>query len=356
MAKPIRKKKKPMNSRVAVSGASALTLLAVAALLPSMPAVAQDACSVFEGKTVELVVPFDPGGGFDVYGRLVAKHMGGELGAENMIVRNQPGAGGLLATNQTWKAKPDGLRIQLMSTSGMLTAELGGAEGVGFKSGEFSWVGRVSGEPDVIAVGPESTTASVDDIMAISAARQVRIGSSGVGDIDYIEAQLLTSIFDLDANIITGFSGAPEVYTSLARGELDLFSSSLSAAQVAQAAGSAKIKWLFAVEPDPNLPELEPIAKFADAEDIPLIEAHAALVAGGRALAGPPGMAEDTLKCLREAFDRTMASETFLKESKDMKRPVAPIGGEQMQEMIGRLTSNPPAQYVDLLKSSYGGN
>jgi tripartite-type tricarboxylate transporter receptor subunit TctC len=323
------------------------------AALAATPAFAQDACSFFEGKTVELVVPFDPGGGFDAYGRLVAKYMADELGAENMIVRNQPGAGGLLATNQTWTAEPDGLLVQVMSTSGMLTAELGGAEGVQFKTGEFSWIGRISGEPDALAVGPDSGIETVDDIKKLASERQVRIGSSGVGDIDYIEAQLLSKVFDLDANIVTGFAGAPEVYASLARGEVDFFTSSLSAVRKAEKAESADALWLFSSEADESAPDLKPLSDFIDEEYLPLVKAHSDLIMAGRALAGPPGIAEDRLQCLRDAFDRTMQSPELLAESEQLRRPVAPIDGERMASMIGGLTSNPPEAYVELLRSSY---
>ena len=320
----------------------------------AVPAMAQTAdCSFYEGKTVELIVPFNPGGGFDSYGRMVANHMGSKLGAQNMIVRNQPGAGGLLATNQTWVAEPDGLLVQLMSTSGLLTAELGGADGVNFESGGFSWIGRVSGEPDVITVGPNSEIKSIDDVRAISKERKVRIGSSGLGDIDYIEAELMTSVFDLDSNIVVGFSGAPEVYASLARGELDLFSSSYSAAQQAQSAESAKIMWLFDSEADSDYPDLTPIGSFLEGDDLALVTAHADLVAGGRALAGPPGLPAERLACLREAFDKTMEDPAFLAESESTNRPVSPIAGAELADMISGLTANAPQAYVDLLRKSY---
>ncbi|KJS08907.1 MAG: hypothetical protein VR78_17120 [Hoeflea sp. BRH_c9] len=318
------------------------------------PAMAQTAdCSFFEGKTVELIVPFNAGGGFDSYSRMVANHMGSKLGAQNMIVRNQPGAGGLLATNQTWVASAEGLLVQMMSTSGMLTAELGGADGVSFESGGFSWIGRVSGEPDVIAVGPNNKITSVDDIRAISAERKVRIGSSGIGDIDYIEAELLTTVFDLDSNIVVGFSGAPEVYASLARGELDLFVSSHSAGQQAQSAESARIMWLFDSEADPDFPDLEPIGAYLEGDDLALVTAHGDLVAGGRALAGPPGIPAERLACLREAFDQTMEDPAFLAESEATNRPVSPIGGAELADMISGLTENAPQAYVDLLRKSY---
>ncbi|MET3662781.1 Bug family tripartite tricarboxylate transporter substrate binding protein [Aquamicrobium ahrensii] len=318
-------------------------------------AMAQDnACDFFKGKTVELVVPFEPGGGFDIYGRMVAKFMSDELGVSHMIVRNQPGAGGLLATNQTWKSKPDGLRIQLMSTSGMITAEVGGAEGVGFKSGEFSWIGRVTGEPDIIATSPEGGVEGVDALARISAERKVRIGSSGVGDIDYVEAELLKIIFDLNSDIITGFSGAPEVYTSLARGELDLFTSSLSGAVVAVKAESGKPLWVFDTEGTDVMPDVKPLSEVIDPQFLPLVEAHSNVIAAGRALAAPPGVDEARLTCLRDAFDRTMAGEGLMEESRKLNRPVQPLTGAEIDEMISSVTEGAPQVYVDLLKQTYG--
>ncbi|QJP14778.1 hypothetical protein G3545_14665 [Starkeya sp. ORNL1] len=315
---------------------------------------ADDACAFFKNKTVELIVPFSPGGGFDVYGRMVAKFMGGELGAANMIVRNQPGAGGLLGTNQTWKAKPDGLRIQLMSASGMVTSELGGADGVEFKSGEFSWIGRVSGEPDVIATSPGSPVKTVEDLKKLGTERKVRIGSSGVGDIDYIEASLLTKVLELNADVITGFSGAPEVYASLGRGELDLFSSSLSAAQVAEKAGTARILWAYGTGDIPGEMNVKSLSDVVDAKHAPMVKAQSDVVAAGRSLAGPPKIPEDRLKCLRDAFDRTMASAPLLEESKKLNRPVAPLSGQQIAGLIRGVTEGAPKDYLELLRKSYG--
>lgn len=332
----------------------ALPLVALASITAGEAMAQDNACDFFKGKTVELVVPFEPGGGFDIYGRMVAKFMGDELGAAHMIVRNQPGAGGLLATNQTWKAKPDGLRIQLMSISGMMTAEVGGAEGVGFKSGEFSWIGRVTGEPDIIATSPEGGVDSVEALKKISSERKVRIGSSGVGDIDYVEAELLKIIFNLNSDIITGFSGAPEVYTSLARGELDLFASSLSGAVVAVKAASGKPLWVFGTEKTDVMPDVTPLSEVVDPKFLPLVEAHSNVIAAGRAIAAPPGVDEARLTCLRDAFDRTMTGDGLKEESKKLNRPVQPLSGAEMDKMITSVTEGAPQVYVDLLKQTYG--
>jgi tripartite-type tricarboxylate transporter receptor subunit TctC len=346
---------KPMYSARKSANHTSLGLMALpilAALLAS-PAAAQEACSFFKGKTVELVVPFSPGGGFDIYGRMVAKHFGPELGAANMIVRNQPGAGGLLGTNQTWNAKPDGLRIQLMSVSGMVTSELGGADGVNFKSGDFSWIGRISGEPDVITAAPGAKIGGLADLEKIAAGRKVRMGSSGVGDIDYIEAWLLNDMLGDKVDVVTGFSGSGEVYASLGRGELDLFSSSLTSALAAEKAATGKPLWVFSAEGLPNRPEVKPLSEVVDARYLPLIKTQANVVAAGRALAGPPKIPEDRLTCLREAFERTMKSAPLLEEAAKLNRPVQPLTGAEMAALVQSITQDTPPDYLAVLKQSF---
>lgn len=331
----------------------ALSLMAALVVIPAASARAADECAFFKGKTVELVVPFSAGGGFDAYGRMVAKYMGDALGAANMIVRNQPGAGGLLATNQTWTSEPDGLRIQLIAASGMIAAELGGAAGVAFQTRGFSWIGRVSGEPDVVTTGPDSAVGGIADIAKIGGERTVRIGSTGLGSPQYITARLLAKLLETKGDVITGFSGAPEVFASLGRGDLDLFASSLSAAEAAEKAQTARVLWVFGTERDPGRPELTPISDVVDARFLPLIKVQAAVVAAGRAIAAPPGIASTRLECLRDAFDRTVASAAFLDESRQLNRPVEPLSGERVAELIRAATEKAPREYLDLLHGAF---
>jgi len=334
---------------------SALALVASFTVMTAAPAAAQpeEACAFFKGKTVELVVPFSAGGGFDVYGRMVAKYMGDELGAANMIVRNQPGAGGLLATNQTWNEKPDGLKIQLIAVSGMLAAELGGAQGVNFKTSGFSWIGRISGEPDVVATTPGGTIRTLDDVKKTGAEREVRIGSTGLGSPQYISAKLLEKILETRTKVVTGFSSTPEVFASLGRGELDLFASSLSTADAAEKAKTGQTIWLLGSETIPNRPDILPLEGMVDAKFGPLVRAHASAIAAGRALAGPPDLPADRLKCLREAFDRTLASEKFLAESRQLNRPVEPLPGAAVADLVKGASEGAPKEYLELLRESF---
>lgn len=312
-----------------------------------------DGCAFFRDKTVELVVPFSVGGGYDVYGRMVAKYMGPELGAANMIVVNRPGAGGLLATNQTFQSEPDGLQIQLVPISGIVAAELGEADGARFKSNEFSWIGRISSEPDVVVIGPGSDIDSLDDIKAIAAEREVRIGSTGLGSPQYISINLLADFIEAKANVVTGYTGAAEVFPSLARGEVDLFVSSLSAGLSAETAETAKILWTFGEEGIPDRPDVKPLSEVINARFLPINAVHGDAIRAGRALAAPPGMADDRLRCLREAFDRAITSEALTAEAAQLNRPVDPLPGGGLAELVRRATEGAPQEYLEILRSSF---
>ena len=325
-----------------------------AAMVMPVVAKAQTDCSFFEGKTVELVVPFSAGGGYDLYGRLVARHMGPILGAENMIVVNRPGAGGTLATNQTWAAAPDGLTIQVTNTSGMLTSELGGAPGVRYESAAFSWIGRISAEADAITVGIGNDIDTLGAIRDKAAERKLRFGSTGIGADNYVGAQIITMVLDIESDIVVGFAGAPEVFASMSRAEVDFFVSSYSSATRAQEARSVRIIGILALDANPAHPDVEALGSLIeDEDDRALVRAFSSVGFGGRSLAGPPGMDEDRLQCLRSAYDSTMSNTDFLAESVELGLPVSPVDGATLAEVINTLIDNPSEAYVGLLKAGF---
>src|SRR5712691_981708 len=89
-------------------------LFAVAGLVIAVPAAAQD---FYKGKTINLIVGNAPGGGYDHYARLLARHMPRYIpGEPNVIVKNMPGAGGMVFSNYLYSQAPrDGLTIGMMS-------------------------------------------------------------------------------------------------------------------------------------------------------------------------------------------------------------------------------------------------
>src|SRR5262245_49623887 len=124
---------------------------------------AADGPASLAGETIELIVPFAPGGGYDAYARQLAPKLGEELQA-TVIVVNKPGAGGVLATNEIWKADPDGTTIALFNTPGHLGSALAQSPGVRYDAEAFSYIGRLSSEPDVVLTAKDSAYHSWNDV------------------------------------------------------------------------------------------------------------------------------------------------------------------------------------------------
>ncbi|MGH3383662.1 MAG: Bug family tripartite tricarboxylate transporter substrate binding protein [Nocardioidaceae bacterium] len=306
-------------------------------------------CASLEGEDITLVVPFSPGGGYDAYARMIAPAMGEQVGAK-VVVENQPGAGGLLALNNLLTADADGTTIAIMNGIGAGGAALAEAEGVSFKLDELSYLGRVAGDSQMIVSKGDSSLKTWDDVMA---AKDVRFGSTGPGASDFVTPSLLISVFDLDAEVVTGFDGSSEVELALQQGSVDAMSGQLDSRQAAIESGDQQALLTFDRErPDiaadvPTALELD-----LDAEQAQLIESHLNLLDVGRPLVGPPDMEADALGCLRDALGATVEDPEVLEEAKASERPFNYLSGEELDEVIDGLL-DAPDDYVAVLKDSF---
>ncbi|MPZ89205.1 MAG: hypothetical protein GEU81_14290, partial [Nitriliruptorales bacterium] len=178
-----------------------------------------DAAAEFDVSTVEFVVPFEPGGGYDQYVRVIAPFLADCLGGADVVAINEPGAGGLLATNQTGIAPPDGSRIQIFNTIGAIGAQMAEAEGANFDLAEFTWLARITDEPSAISVATDSEFEDFQDL--IDADRPVRFVATGPGSNEYIFATVLGEVYGFDVEMITGFAGSGEAQASVIQGNAD---------------------------------------------------------------------------------------------------------------------------------------
>ncbi len=150
--------------------------------------------SCYEGKTLTFVVPFSPGGGYDVIARALAPSLEYELKA-TAVVENQEGAGGLTAANRMFTSKPDDPTIALFAGQGLIGAVLGEAPGVRFDPQKFTYIGRVAQDQRVLLVSPKSPFKTVEDLQA---APQVRYATAGPGAADHIDATVLIPVLNLN--------------------------------------------------------------------------------------------------------------------------------------------------------------
>ena len=121
--------------------------------LAGSPPPAQTGADFYKGKTVTYIVATAPGGGYDLYGRLVAEYMQKYLPGSTFVVKNMPGAGHLIGTNTIYASKPDGLTIGTFNT-GLIYNQLIGLDGVKFDLNKMSWIGKAASDPRVFTMQP----------------------------------------------------------------------------------------------------------------------------------------------------------------------------------------------------------
>jgi tripartite-type tricarboxylate transporter receptor subunit TctC len=202
--------------------AGALRALPVAVVLGFGPAgaLAED---FYKGKTITLIVANAAGGGYDLYARLLARHLGRHIpGDPGVIIKYQPGAGGLLMANAIYNSAPrDGLTIGLMARANPLERVLGNPAAK-FENERFTWLGTASSFLDdayCLVVRAESPIRSVAD--AQKPGRPLVFGGVAAGGTDTDLLLVARSVLGLNLQLIRGYAGVPDINLAIRRGEVD---------------------------------------------------------------------------------------------------------------------------------------
>src|SRR5215470_18249229 len=189
-------------------------------LLGAYPARAADAVGNFyKGKTVQVLIGFSAGGGYDIYARTLARYMGKHIpGNPTMVPQNMPGAGTLKVANYIYNVAPkDGTVIGTFARGIPMEKLLGRTVGIQFDATKFTWLGSITDEPSVCVFMKRSGIATWHDMQT----KQWKVGGSGVAtDLD-IYANVLRNLFHLPGRLVSGFPGGQEVALAMQRGEVD---------------------------------------------------------------------------------------------------------------------------------------
>ncbi len=325
-----------------LSSAAALTMTG---LLVS-PCLAQSGADFFKGRTVTYIVATAPGGGYDLYGRLVSEYMQRYLPGSTFIVKNVPGAGNIVGTNLLYASKPDGLTIGTFNT-GLLYAQMIGREGIRFDLTKMSWIGKASSDPRVITINAQSPVKSFADLMAVK--QPLNFSSGGIGGSAYIETMMLTQALKLPVKMLSGYYGGDD-YMAMRRGEVmgtissrstwEQFVSNGYARFIAQIGGTTK-----------DVPQLRDLATDADEKAkalIALVQSQGDLQ---RFTAGPPGIPQDRLDALRAAYKKALEDPELQAKAAKLDRPVDPAYGDAVLEAVKAALKQPP-ETIALLKQT----
>lgn len=289
--------------------------------------------SFYAGETLDFVVPFDPGGGYDAYARAIAPYLGECLGAQ-VVVINEPGAGGLLATNRTSAADADERRIQITNTVGNLSAQIADADGVQYDMAEFSMIGRVAAPADSVAV---AAAGGIEDFeQMIDAEEPVRFVATGPGSNEFIVPNILAAIYDFPIEMITGFPGSGEARLAVVSGDADAHVQSWDSQLSAVESGEVRSILLASDEGVEQLPDTPTVMDFEPAtpEGEDIRDDLVALEGAGRGIVAPPGLSEDRVAELRDAFECAVENEDLVAELEEQERPLAVMGGAEWEELV----------------------
>jgi tripartite-type tricarboxylate transporter receptor subunit TctC len=322
-----------------------LTLGAVlVAILATSPAFAQTGADFYKGKTVTYIVATAPGGGYDLYGRLISDYMQKHLPGSTFVVKNMPGAGHLIGTNAIYAATPDGLTIGTFNT-GLIYNQLIKQEAVKFDLTKMSWIGKAASEPRVIVISAQSPIKSFTDLQAQK--QPVNFATSGIGSANYVEINSLTNRLALPIKILTGYNGNDD-QLAMRRGEVQGNMGSRSSYE--QFVKNGYGRYLAQIGgKDKDVPQLstlvtDPVAK----EIVALIQSQGDIA---RLTAGPPGIPKDRLDALRAAYQKALEDKELQAKAEKLERPVDPAYGDDVLAMVKAALNQRP-ETVAMLKQA----
>lgn len=305
----------------------------------------QAVADFYRGKTVTIVVGYSPGGGYDLYARTLAAHIGRHIpGNPNVIVQNMPGAGSKVSANHLFNAAAKDGTVFGTFARGMPADELIGAEGVQFKSTEFNWIGSMNDEVSVCVARSDAPVKKFEDLYTTP----LKIGGTGPGaDTDFFP-QFLNSVYGTKFELATGYPGGNDINVAIERGEVQGRCGWSWSSVVSTRPDWVKDKFItilvqMSVNKHPDLPDIPLVIDLAKTEEQrQLSRVVFARQAMGRPFVAPPGVPADRVAALRDAFDRTLKDPQFLADAEKAKLELGPVTGEDVQRIVADIFKTPP--------------
>lgn len=331
-----------MTMRVARHAAAAAVLTVLTA---GATAYAQTPAEFYKGKNIELYIGYSVGGGYDLYARVLARHIGKHIpGNPTVVPKNMEGAGSLRLANWLAKVAPKDGTVFGTVGRGVPFDTLLGLSGTQFKATEFSWIGSANNEVSICASWGTSKITTIEDALT----KQLVIGGTGPTDDTVQFPRVLNGVLGTKFKIISGYPGGNDVVLAMERGEVEGrcgWSWSTIIATHADWVKDKKIHLLvqLALEKQPDLPDVPLIADMAKTTEqkqiIKLIFARQVI---GRPYFGPPGIPKDRLEALRKAFMETMVDKDFLADADKSKLEISPVQGDKVEALVKEIYETPP--------------
>src|SRR5262249_34547303 len=320
------------------------TLVAVIAAASSLSARADPVSDFYRGKSINLVIMNPPGGGYDTYSRLFARHAGRFIpGNPALVPQNMPGAGGLKAANFIYHTAPrDG------TTLGMFGAFVGleplfGNDQATFETVKFTWIGNINRDVSSCVVWGAAGFKSFNDTFQ----RQIVFGSSGRASTTSQHALVLKNLLKAKVRVVEGYQGTNEINLAMKRREVDAscgiyLSSALTSYSQDLKSGALKVLIQTGRQNVPffgNAVNIYDLLKTDEDKQVADIIFRQSEI--GRPIVGTPAMPADRAAALRTAFMKTVTSPAFLADAAKIGLPIDPMTGEDVSKLFETFFAAP---------------
>jgi len=307
---------------------------------------AQGPAEFYRGKNVEIYIGYSVGGGYDLYARMLARHIGKHIpGNPTVVAKNMEGAASLRLAN--WLARAAAKDGTVFGTIGRGTAfdPLLGQKGAQFTGTDFNWIGSANDEVSICVAWGTSNVSRFEDLLT----KELTIGGTGASDDTVQFAKVLNNVLGTRLKIVTGYPGGNDITLAMERREVDgrcgWSWTSVKANHptwVAEKKIHVLVQLALGKHPDlPNVPLITDLATTAEqAQVLKLIFARQVM---GRPFLAPPDVPKDRVAALRQAFMDTMNDKDFRADADRTRLEITPVPGEALQALVQELYRTPAA-------------
>jgi tripartite-type tricarboxylate transporter receptor subunit TctC len=320
-----------------------------AALVTALPlsiARAQSPAEFYKGKTVEFYIGYSVGGGYDLYARTIARHIGKHIpGNPTVVPKNMEGAGSLRLAN--WLFRVGAKDGSVIGTIGRGTGfdPILGQQGAQFDGTKFTWLGSANNEVSVcVSWNATSGIGKFEDLLS----KEMTVGgTSSSADTDQFP-RIMNGVLGTKMRIVSGYPGGNDVVLAMERGEVKgrcgwSWSSVVSTHRVWLDEKKMTVLAQLALQKHPDLPDVPLIIDLAKTDEqkqiLKLIFARQVM---GRPYLAPPGIPADRAAALRQAFMDTMTDKDFLADAEKAQLEITPVDGPTIQKLVAEVYQTPP--------------
>jgi len=311
----------------------------------------------FKGKTGYIVIGSATGGGFDTYGRVVARHLSRFVpGAPVFVPQNMPGSGGNDAAHRVTQAAQDGLTIGAIRPTTILSPLLGKTAALR-ESVKFQYLGNLNSDVEVCVLRKGAAAKTFAEVLKT----EVILGGASEGATSREFPMISAAVVGAKWKIVPGYTGNREIFLAMSRGEVDgACGVSWSGFKATQADSLKRGEVVIVVQEDiEGHPELNKmgIPKTVDfvksQADKDILEIFYSQQVFGRPYVVGPGVPADRVAVLRKAFETMMHDKEFLAEAEKIQLEIEQMTGEQVQKLVDKVLASPP-ETVERLRKMLG--